>query len=213
MKRSELVEQLVELAGARIDIYYHSSTNTHIVSQKDEVVFSNIPVKGTADFADDAHQDFLRRLGEAALQLDDERLSAAIKRCRSVSPSCSRKFELQVAIRDGISAKVRDRARVENTTLERLIEKLVNDFVPEFSSKADIISWANEVKSVSDQTRDVVLAGVQTASSVALPVTRGEFERMSKVVGSGAFDGFGRLLEDLVVYAAAKEVKNGSLVR
>lgn len=206
MKRLDSVVKLVDLAGSRIDIFYHSSTNTHIVCQKSDVVFHNSPIKGTADFADDAHQEFLTKVENVAHDLDDSELARAIKLCESIAPACTRKFELQVAIREEISSRVKDQAKLENKSLARFLEELVNETLPEFGSREEMVNWANIVKQSSAGATAYVDGLYTSPVSLALPLTHGSYERVSQVVKeAGVFDGLNEMLEDVIAFRFSQE--------
>lgn len=212
MKRHDSVSKLVDLAGSRIDIFYHASTNTHIVCQKNEAVFYNFPIKGTADFADDAHQAFLRNVEAVAHELDDLELAQAIELCNAIPPACTRKFELQVAIREEISSRIRDRAKSENKSLSRFLEELVNKTLPEFHSKSELIKWASQVKESAVGSASSTTGIYSSPVSFALPLSHGSFERVNQVVTeSGVFDGVNEMLEDIIAFSFSQDRTNAQI--
>jgi len=212
MNRHDSVAKLVELAGSRIDIFYHFTTNTHIVCQKREVTFYNYPIKGTGDFADDAHQNFLANVESLAHDLDDTELVRAIELCENVAPACTRKFELQVAISEDISSLVKNRAKLANKSLARFLEELVSETLPEFESRSEMIEWASSIKKKSGERASVAPRTLTSQISFALPLSHGSYDRVNQVVKeSGVFFGLNEMIEDVIAFRLSEKIPNSYL--
>ena len=89
-----LMQEVIRLIKGRINIYYHRSSETHIVCQKPETVFTSFPIKGTADFADVAFANLEHKLVEALAGKSDDELRDIAKQCEKIEPLIDRPSEI-----------------------------------------------------------------------------------------------------------------------
>jgi len=209
MNRTMAVKKLIDLAGSRIDIFYHAATNTHIVCQKSTVAFYNAPIKGTADFADDAHQKFLQNIESAANNLNDLELNSAIALCQKQKPSCTRKFELPIAMREDVSARIKSEAKKVNMSLSLFLENLINDALPIFHDSMELTNWAEKIKesSISTSELDNHTRSGSVATPLPLTLSHRNFERASQIFSATRrFNDINQMLGDLVTHQYSQKI-------
>lgn len=88
------MQKVVTLVQERIDIYCHQSTNTHIVCQKPETVFTSFPLKGVGDSEEEALDQIEHKLVEALAGKSGDEIDEIAKQCEKIEPSIDRPSEV-----------------------------------------------------------------------------------------------------------------------
>lgn len=75
---------LVTMATARAELYYHHSSNTHIVQQLDGTEFSEVKIKGCGAFTDDAFLDYKEKLDKAVSKIEASKIRSLARKLEQI---------------------------------------------------------------------------------------------------------------------------------
>lgn len=131
---SDDVEEIVRLAALRVEHYYHSSTNTHIITQFPRLQFSAFLLKGYGDFADEALESFEEQVRKVVIEMTPERKRQLINSMNDVHPDFIARSEFQISLSDNADYELKSAAAIQSIgvrellgiIVERELEKLLN---------------------------------------------------------------------------------------
>jgi hypothetical protein len=183
-----LRQRVVALLAVRFDKYFHNSTGTHIIRQMEGTEFSAFPVKGFGDFADEAHDDYLKKLNTGVEHLNEGDLRSLESRLTKIAPSAKKKYELQVELPEQINAELTARAKAGNLSLAAYIQQMLARRLPAYDVSNEFLkAW---LAAIDQEGRPAMqTAGGARQTQVILPLGAIDLRRLNAIAMTPASGG------------------------